>query len=296
MAKIIITATPLKQPVLDVLDVRVARQLRTGPPLTLSPVERAVHFLRGVRSRATLALVSFHLYHGSRLDGDGSCIAVGYPGAVLKHTLEFSSISTITLACRKAFDHDPKKLSGGQFARLSDENITLVADYWSTKSKRPFDDACSALVFLRSIFKECAKTEHQLLQSNNTLARRIGLLKQYANTSAAHLSMEDYEFDIYDCAHMVSALVLIAEIIRGFDAPEESADYFDRIDEAGLRAATAIFPDLKEARLIARFKAETQARTAWQWGHDEGRKMIFERLPRVTGWFSDGSSLNEPPI
>lgn len=282
MAKITITGTPLHQPVLD---TRVDAQLRRGPPHELTPVERAVHFLRGIRSRATLALASFHLYHGARLVGDSTCIVSGYPGVVLKHTIEFSSISTIALSCRKAFDHDPKQLTGKEFAKNSDVTIQAVADYWTKNSNRTYDEACSALVFLRSFFKECAQTDTKLLQGEITLGRRIGLLKQYANRSAAHLSMESYEFDIFDCAHVVCALVLIAEIVRSFDAIEDGAEYFDSIDAAALSAAEQIFPGMGDARLLKSFKIETQARVAWQWGHREGLTMLFERLPRVTGWY-----------
>lgn len=282
MAKLVIVGTPLQQPALD---SRVDARLRRGPPLTLTPVERAVHFLRGVRSRSTIALTSFHLYHGSRLAGESSCVVLGYPGRVLKHTLEFSSISAIALACRKAFDHDPKKVTGSQFAKSSDATIQSVAEYWANKSNRPVADACSALIFLRSVFAECSRSDNELLKEKSTLARRIGLLKQYANRSSAHLSMEGYEFDIFDCAHVVCALVLLSEITRSFDASEECADYFDNIEAAGLAAAQQIFPGMGDAKLLKSFKAEEQARVAWQWGHAEGRKMLFERLPRLTGWF-----------
>lgn len=160
-----------------------------------------------------------------------------------------------------------------------------IAEYWSSSSKRSLQDAETALILLQSIFRELSKSSSDLLKLDATLGRRIGLLIQHANRSAAHLSLENYEFDILDCAHVVSALVLIAEIIRSFDDADKQPDYFDAIDNGSLDAARRLFPGMIGRRLFANINIETQSRLCWQWGPERGRKMLVEQLPEAIGWY-----------
>jgi hypothetical protein len=267
------------------LSNRSAKQKRSGPPLTLDATETAVHFLRGVHSRATLALPAFYLFHGASLAGDQGCAIQGYAGTVLVHTLKFSSLGTISLACRKAFDHKQGGLTGHTFAGSSNQTLLAVAEYWAKKSRRPPEDALAALSLLRIAFADCAKTDTDLFNGTSTLGRRIGLLKQYADRSAAHLSLGTYEFSIIDCAHVIAVLVLVGEIIRSFDGPVEDREYFDRLDAGSLSAARQLFPATPDLQLFKEIKVEAQARLCWQWGIDRGRHMLLEQLPYAISWF-----------
>lgn len=252
--------------------------------MQLNPSERAIHFLRGVHSRATMALPAFYLFLGANADGNQDCTIAGYPGVVLKHALKFSSIGTVTLSCRKAFDH-AKGFTGACFAKISDETLESVAEYWSTTSRRPFQEALAALDLLRSIFRDCAKTDTALFNAAFPLGRRIGLLKQHADRSAAHLSLQSYEFSTLDCAHVVAALTMIGEIIRSFDNSHTQPTYFDSLDEASLSAARQLFPATPDIRLFQNIEIETQSRLCWQWGTEQGRQMLLEQLPYAIGWF-----------
>ncbi|MCL4801046.1 MAG: hypothetical protein KJ025_15745 [Burkholderiales bacterium] len=253
-------------------------------PMQLTPYERSIHFLRGVHSRAAIALPAFYLFLGASAESKEPYPIEGYPGVVFKHVIEHSSISTVSLSCRKIFDHRAG-LTGASFAKSPDVVVAKVAEHWATKSSRPLEDAMAALEFLRSIFRECAKADSTLLKESTALSRRIGLLKQYANRSAAHLSLEDYEFSLLDCAHLVAAMTVIGEIIRSFDDPMSQSDYFDEIDNAGLRAAIHLFPGMPNLRLFRSISIETQSRLCWEWGSDRGRHMLLEELPYAIGWF-----------
>ena len=267
------------------LEERGARLKRSGPPLELSPAERAIHFLRGMKSRASLALPAFYLFLGS--NGNKECHLEGYPGVVLKHSLAFSSVNTISLATRKVFDHKTNGLTGAGFAKMSDETLIEVASYWSKRSSREEDQAATALLLLRSVFSECSKTDSDLLDERkaSTLGRRIAVLKQHANHEAAHLSLEHYEFTVLDCAYVVAGLCLLAEIVHSFDSPNPDTEYYNNLDVAAHEAAKSIFPALPELRLFQELNVEMQARLSWEWGVDRGKQMFLEQLPHAIGWW-----------
>lgn len=267
------------------LAARAQRSQPSGPPLRPDPTTSTVQFLRGVSSLATLALPAFYLFLGSNPQDSDACSVPGYPGAVLKHSVQFSSINTITLSCRKAFDHAANGLTGAAFAKSSNETLFKVAQYWANSSERPANEATSALALLCSTFRTCSHTSSKLLAGTTTLGKRIGLLKQHADRSAAHLTLENYEFSLLDCAHVVGALTLIGEIIRSFDDATAGSQYFDELDEAALAAARSLFPQLPDLRLFGHMKIADQAR--WCWKHDlkMGQQMLFEQLPYATGWF-----------
>jgi len=264
---------------------RVERLKPRGLPIQLSPLERAVHFLRGVDSLATMALPAVYLLHGASTNDNSAGVVEGYPGVVLKHAIKFSAVGTVSLACRKAFDHKPHVLTGANFAKTTDKTLEMAAEYWSKQSSRSFQEALNALALLRSIFKDCAKTDAELFNATAPLGRRVGLLKQHANRSVAHLSLEDYEFSILDCAHVVAALTMIGEIIRSFDRPHEQPTYFSTLDEASLTAARQLFPAIPDVRLFQHIQIEMQSRLCWEREIDQGRQILLEQLPYLIGWF-----------
>jgi hypothetical protein len=286
MGRIQITAKLRKE---TVLADRAGRLKPTGQPYRLDPIASAVHFLRGVSSRAALTLPAFYMFLGSRIEQSGACSVSAYPGLVLTHWVRFASISTVTLSCRKAFDQKSSGLTGGTFAKTSDSNMHGVATYWASRSGRSVDDALLALTLLRDIFRACSNNIPALLGGNTTLGKRVGLLRQHADRSAAHLSMEEYEFSIVDCAHVVAALALIGEIVRSFDDPGYSASYFNELDEGALAAAKGIFPQTPGIRLFGHINIANQA--LWCWKHDPatGLQHILEQLPYAIGWWAENS-------
>lgn len=259
------------------LAARAQRSQPSGAPLSPDPTTSAVQFLRGVSSRATFVLPAFYLFLGANSQHSDVCSVSGYPGLVLKHAMRFSSINTITLCCRKAFDHAANGLTGAAFAKSSDETLCKVAEYWANSSARSAHEANSALALLR--------TSSRLLAGTTTLGKRIGLLKQHADRSAAHLTLENYEFSTLDCAHVVGALTLIGEIIRSFDDASAGSQYFDELDEAARAAARSLFPQLADIRLFGHMKIAEQARGCWKHDLKIGQHMLFEQLPYATGWF-----------
>jgi hypothetical protein len=94
-----------------------------------------------------MALPAFYLFHGANTDGDQAGVIEGYPGVVLKHAIKFSAIGTVSLACRKTFDHKAHGLTGANFAKHADETLERVAEYWSKQSNRSFQEAPGSFSF-----------------------------------------------------------------------------------------------------------------------------------------------------
>lgn len=262
---------------------RAERLMPTGAPEDLGDLGTSVQFLRGVGSRATFALSSFYLLLATNIEGTNQCAVPGYPGKVFQSQLHFASLNTIALTCRKAFDTG-RGLTGARFGRASDSTLEKHAEYWAKYSKHSKDEAYRALHLLRTFFAKCSKKPDALFKDGTTLGRRIGFIKQYADRSAAHLSLENYEFDRLDLAHLVAALTLVGSIICSFDRgyPPE---YFNQIDEAASEAALALFPDTPSIRLFDHMEIDAQARLCWQWGEEQGMHMLTEQLPYAISWY-----------
>jgi hypothetical protein len=207
----------------------------------------------------------------------------GYAGKVFQSQVRLASLNTIALACRKAFDHG-KGLTGAEFGRASNSTLEKHAAHWARNLTNSEEDAYRALHFLRTFFAKCAKKPDALFREGTTLGRRIGLVKQYADRSAAHLSLENHEFDTLDLAHLVAALTLVGSIICSFDngTPPE---YFNQIDKAAFEAAAFLFPSVPKIRLFEKMKVDMQARLCWQWGEEQGIQMLTEQLPYAISWF-----------
>lgn len=120
--------------------------------------------------------------------------------------LEQSSLHTIALACRSIFDASNTHLGGKRIANLNDTALTSVAQYWSERPERPIEEAIKALNLLRKLFVQCAQPEKLLIDKSSLLEQRIALLKFYAYRHAAHISLEDYLFDVVDLIHVVAAV------------------------------------------------------------------------------------------
>lgn len=262
---------------------RAKRLMSTGMPRSLGDTGTSIHFLRGVGSRSTFALASFYLLLGADIKGKNPCTITGYPGKILQSQIHFASLTTITLACRKAFDHG-KGLTGATFGRESDAVLEKHAKYWAENSSRPMEDAYRALHFLRTFFAKCSKKPDALFKEGTALGRRVGFLKQYADRAAAHLSLENYEFDLLDVAHVVAALTLIGSIICSFDN-DTPLEYFNQIDEAAFNGAIALFPELPHIRLFEQMNVAEQAQIYWRGDEQFGLNMLIEQLPYAISWF-----------
>lgn len=266
------------------LFARSKRLIRTGPPVKLTGTVRSIQFLRGVFSRASLCLPAFYYFLGSASAREETKNSADYSFKVAQTYSEFSDLNTLSLNCRKIFDHAAKpELTGSNFAKVSDTTLAEHAEYWSKNSSRNADEALSALRFLRRFFSECSKTDTDLLQADSQLQKRIGLLKQHADRAAAHLSLEDYALNIVDLAHFTGACALIGEIIRSFDQPNLGPSYFNEVDAASYQAAKRMFPQIARFQLFANMKLERQARIYWQSGEDYGIPMLLNQLHYALG-------------
>jgi len=280
------------------LIARSKRMVRTGPPFKLMGTGRSVQFLRGVFSRSSLCLPAFYYFLGSASAREEAKSSADYSFRVAQTYSEFSDLSTLSLNCRKIFDHSSKSdLTGGNFAKVSDGTLAEHAEYWSKISSRSADEALTALRFLRRFFSECSKTDTDLLQADSQLQKRIGLLKQHADRAAAHLSLEDYALDIVDLAHFTGASALVGEIIRSFDQPDLGPSYFNDVDAASYQAAKRMFPQIAKFQLFANMKLEQQARIYWQYGEEHGIPMLLNQLHYALGGNpTEGAQQSGPPV
>lgn len=261
-----------------------AQKQKPGPPFALTDVVRAIHFLRGVGSRACMALPAFYLFMGAS-DRDRRCSIEGYPGTVFLHSTEFSSCSTVTLCCRKVFDH-ARGMTGNSFSKIADTTLDDVATYWANSSGRPLEEAKSALRLLKEVFRQCAQAPSVLLDGDGTLlGKRVALLKQHADRVAAHLSLEDYAFSSMDLAHVVTAMSVIGEIVMSFDNASRGPQFFAELDSASREAAKQLFPAAPEESLFNGIQIAAYAKRCWTQEPAYGALLIIEHLPYATGWY-----------
>ncbi|AYZ69895.1 TPA: hypothetical protein ACKP89_003190 [Stenotrophomonas maltophilia] len=266
------------------LDARAERMQRKEEPFRLHGKLRSVHFLRGVMSRASMSLPAFYYFLGTAQAAEDMDASGDLPFRVSQSYLEFSTLNSLSLNCRKVFDHAAKPdLTGGNFGRLSDGVLEEHAHYWSERGSNTFEDAHRALVFLREFFREYARTDTDLLKAPGRLHKRIGLLKQHADRTAAHLSLQEYELELLDMMHVVAALVIVGEVIRSFDAPSMGSDYFNDIDAASLAAASRTFPSMRDFRLLGHVKVDQQARAYWRMYQYESIPRFFDQLEFALG-------------
>lgn len=267
---------------IDELRTRCERLIRTTPPFKFTGVGLSIQFLRSVFSRASLCLPAYYYFLGAKSAHTAASTSSDYPFKIAQSYSQFSDLSTLTLSCRKIFDH-AKGLTGGSFSKLPDNTLEEHAEYWSKNASQNHSDAFEALKFLRQFFKECSKTDTDLLKSISPLQNRIGLLKQHADRAAAHLTLEDYSIDIIDLTHFTAACAIIGEIIRSFDAPGSGHNYFDELDKASYQAAKRIFPNIPKFQLFTHWKMQEQSKNYWQSGEYHGVQMLLHHVHNAVG-------------
>jgi hypothetical protein len=253
------------------------------PPLPLTPLERSVHFLRGVYSRATFASASFYTFLAASGDSEGTPAAPGYPGIVFQNFLEHTAFASLTLDCRKIFDESLKGLTGGFFGKLSDDVLEDHAAFWAKRASVSPADALASLRFLRTLFRRLSKSRTELLKGKSELEQRIGFIKFHADRAAAHLSLDDYSIDVLDLAHVAAALVIIGEIIRSYDAPWDPPTRFNDLDAAAATAAVTLFPKSWAQPMFGTMDVALRARLCWE-DPKVGFNYIMHQLPKSAGW------------
>lgn len=272
---------------------RSKRMLRTGQPFKLVGVSRSVQFLRGVFSRSSMCVPAFYYFLGSASAYEAAKTTDDYAFKVAQTYSEFSDLNTITLTCRKIFDHATKSdLTGANFAKLTDNVLQEHAEYWSKSSGESTDDCLQALNFLRRFFSEYSKTDTDLLKADGWLHKRIGLLKQHADRAAAHLSLEDYSLDIPDLAHFTAALAVVGEVVRSFDNRALGSDYFNQVEQASYEVAKRLFPQIPKFQLFGNMRVQQQARFYWRHQSFESIQSYFDQLQFALGDYRDQTSLD----
>ena len=263
---------------------RATKMLRNGEPVRLVGAARSIQFLRGVFSRASMCIPAFYYFLGSASASETARTTSDNPFKIAQAYSEFCDLNTLTLACRKIFDHAAKPdLTGANFGKTSDQVLLDHAKHWAKHSEREVDECESALVFLRSFFAEYSRSDSVLLKKDGFLHKRIGLMKQHADRAAAHLSLEDYSLDLTDLAHFTASVAMVAEIVRSFDNPWAGDNYFNRVDEEACAAAKRIFPQITDFRLFRDMQVHQQARFYWKHQEHESVQSYFDRLQWVLG-------------
>jgi len=268
------------------LDSRSKSMLRNEQPLKLIGVSRSVQFLRGVFSRSSMCIPAFYYFLGAASAHEAASGTDDFPLKVAQSYSEFSDLNTISLACRKVFDHSIKHdLTGGYFGKLDDNVLQEHAEYWSTRSGTSVDDCLRALTFLRKFFNEYSKTDSVLLKTDGSLHKRVGLLKQHANRAAAHLTLEDYSIDIHDVAHFTAAICVIGEIIRSLDTPTLGPDYFNQIENGAYGTAQRLFPKIPKYKLFGKMNVFSQAQFYWKHQEGDSVQSYFDNLQLALGGY-----------
>jgi len=163
-------------------------------------------------------------------------------------------------------------------------NMPITGEKNSGRAKK---DALNALQVLRDFFKACSKHENNLLKDGSRLCKRIGLLKQYANRSAAHLTLENYQVTWLDVLHVTASTLVVAEIIRPFDRPDLDADYFDRINESSLDAIQKLYPETLPLKLFHKIGIANLAEQCLEGGKEYSLDLLLERIPDTLSYYWD---------
>lgn len=270
------------------LAARSKKMIRTEQPFRLVGAGRSVQFLRGVFSRSSMCIPAFYYFLGAASANEAAKTTDDFPFKVAQCYSEFSDLNTLTLACRKVFDHATKPdLTGANFGKLSDAVLQEHATYWSKISAESVDNCLHALTFLRRFFLEYSKTDTDLLTADGWLHKRIGLIKQHADRAAAHLSLEDYALDIRDLAHFTAAIAVVGEIVRSFDNSRLSSDYFNQIERGSYEAAKRLFPQIPKFKLFGNMQLHQQARFYWKHQEIVSIQSYFDQLQWALGGYAD---------
>ena len=275
------------------LSERAIKMARHGPPVQLTELECSVQFLNGVLSKASFLLPAYYSFFATSIDAKKASSIDSYPGAVFQCYMNKSGLSYIALVTRKLFDHSKNdSLNGAKFAKISDRTLKKHAKRWARFSGRSEQYAINALEILRSFFKVCSQEENDLLKEESRLCKRIGLVKQYANREAAHLTFQGYGVSWLDVLHITASIVLVAEIIRSFDRPEYKEGYYHEINSAAFTAIKQLYPETPELKLFKEIDISQLAKECVERGEDYSMELIFEKIPDKLSYYWDSLTNN----
>lgn len=269
---------------------RIGRVMQPKTPEVPDPRVDAIHFLRATAGRASHCLQPFYMFVGAAVsepEDQDDKRKWPYSFRVAHTSLEFSSICTIALATRAIYAHPKKPFSARGVAALNNEVANSVAEYWVDKTKSNADEAAAAVRFLQSAFERFAISPNAALQTDCVLARRIALLKAYANRVGAHITRERYDYTLPDVGHVVAATCLLGAVIHHFDYPGlGGAAYLAALDEAAYSNAAGVFPELRKApRLFDDKKSlEQMLRNLYMSKVVAGEDYLSIYLPSALGW------------
>jgi hypothetical protein len=270
------------------LSERAANMTPLGPPIRLTELEHSVQFLNGVLSKASFLLPAYYSFLATSIDAKKAMSIDGYPGAVFQCYMNKSALNYISLVARKLFDHsNGVVLNGAKFAKTSDHTLKEHAERWSSFSGRSKQDAVNALKILRAFFKICSQKTDDLLKEKSRLCKRIGLVKQYANREAAHLTFQGYEVSWLDVLHVTASVVLVAEIVRSFDRPEYKESYYHGINEAAFTAIKQLYPETPELKLFEKIEIAQWAKDCIERGEDYSMEFLLESIPDRLSYYWD---------
>jgi hypothetical protein len=257
-----------------------------GPPARLIKLEHSVQFLNGVLSEASFLLPAYYSFFATSLDAKKASSIDGYPGAVLQCYMNKSALSYISLVARKLFDHsNDDSLNGAKFSKTSDCTLKKHAERWASFSGRPKQDAINALEILRTFFKICSQNPSDLLKEESRLCKKIGLVKQYANREAAHLTFQNYEVSWLDVLHITASMVLVAEIVRSFDRPEYKESYYHEINDAAFTAIKKLYPKTQEFKLFEGIEIAQLAKNCIDRGERYSMELLLEKIPETLSYY-----------
>jgi hypothetical protein len=263
------------------LKARIDRLRMIDRPIALDGRLKTIQFLRGIPWRAAFALQAFYDVQGSHAMSRD--IAQPYHKRLNAAFRDHSGLSTISLACRAIFDCRMKGMTGRRFAIISDPLVAEVAAFWSEYSGRPIEDASKALIFLREIFKRCAREPRELINGASFLEQRIGLVRHHADRQATHISLEPFLFGTSDLIHIVAAISVVGAIVSDFDGPKRAPRYFDGVDEAAWQTLQADHSGLLSQRLFQDFDIHVQSELYWKVPEFNGMDMLLNTLPAALG-------------
>jgi hypothetical protein len=260
------------------------------PPASVGNAKtRSILFLRAVAGRASLCLPALYQFlgaaHATPEDPDIKRRWT-YPSQVEHYMAEFSSLCVIALSLRAIFDHAKGPLSARTIASLKPEEAQSLAEYWKTKNRSKAEDADAGLEFVCDLLQRCAISIGSAKRSECVLTRRIAMLKAYADRTAAHITLQDYEFTIPDVAHAALATCLLGAVIHQFDMPaSDGVDYLSGLDEASYTAALRMFPELRKTpRFFHKEKLKSMLPVLYRGRIRSGADYLSEWLPSTLGF------------
>lgn len=224
-------------------------KVRASPEEINQPSHRVLLFLRQVEGRASIALASFYTDLALSIASEDQRQAWSYAEKVKFQALQYSARWTTALCVRAIYDHAKGTLTARAVRDASPDVEDRVTKFWAERNSREEKQARAAFKFLREHFARSAIPISSAPNSECVLARRVALLKAYADREGAHISVQHYEFTTVDLAHVVTATALVGAVIHHFDFPVSAMPeaptggaFIARLDEGAHQAAMSLCP------------------------------------------------------